>query len=89
MTRRRTAKRQDVLGGSGGRRGYAGGGLPVFSFGAGPPLLVLRGLTPRNANPRGLSRASEARMYRPLARGHTVHAVTRRPGLERTSRRRP
>ncbi|GHG52878.1 hypothetical protein GCM10012320_23360 [Sinomonas cellulolyticus] len=60
-------------------------GMPTFSMGAGPPLVVLPGLTPRHEVPRGPAFLAETRQLGPLARHRTVWWVNRRPGLEPTA----
>jgi pimeloyl-ACP methyl ester carboxylesterase len=59
------------------------GGLPYFSVGAGPPLIVLL-FTPDAANPKGLARWSTMRLVRPFAEQFTVYVVNRPPGLPPT-----
>lgn len=56
-------------------------GMPSFRIGAGPPLVVLPGLTPRHTVPRGPAFLAEARPLGPLARRREVWWVNRRPGL--------
>ena len=63
------------------REGSLRHGLPYFSFGSGPPLLVLRGFATVHANPTGPQRAFEVRLLTPLSRHVTVYAVGRAPGL--------
>ncbi|NRQ34112.1 alpha/beta hydrolase [Nonomuraea sp. NN258] len=56
-------------------------GLPCYTLGSGPPLVVLRWFTPDHANPSGWELRSELKAVGPLARHFTVHAVGRSPGL--------
>ncbi|GAB3268641.1 hypothetical protein GCM10027449_02130 [Sinomonas notoginsengisoli] len=56
-------------------------GMPWFRIGAGPPLVVLPGLTPRHAVPGGPAFLAEARPLGPLARRREVWWVNRRAGL--------
>jgi pimeloyl-ACP methyl ester carboxylesterase len=58
------------------------GGLPLLSFGEGPPLAVFPGLGMSNANPSGIQRFGEVRLLSPLAQAFTVHRIGRRVGLE-------
>lgn len=57
-------------------------GMPAFSMGKGPPLVVLPGLTPRHTVPRGPAFLAETRSLGPLARRRTVWWVNRREGLD-------
>ena len=57
------------------------GGLPYLAVGAGPPLVVLSGLSAEHANPTGLARWFELQTLKPMARHFTVYAVNRKPGL--------
>lgn len=71
-------------GGGGGRsvrEGALHGGLPYLAVGAGPPLVVLSGLSAEHANPTGLARWLELQTLKPMARHFTVYAVNRKPGL--------
>jgi pimeloyl-ACP methyl ester carboxylesterase len=63
------------------REGTLSGGLPYYSFGDGPPLVLIAGLTMTHENPRGLARWLEQQTLRPFAPHFTVYAVNRRPGL--------
>lgn len=63
------------------REGSLHGGLPYLAFGAGPPLVVLPGLSAENGNPAGMARSFQLRPLRPLARQFTVFVVNRRRGL--------
>ena len=56
-------------------------GMPYLAFGAGPPLLLLRGFMTVHANPVGLQRRLEIRLLAPLARHFRVFAVGRAPGM--------
>lgn len=56
-------------------------GMPSFRIGAGAPLVVLPGLTPRHTVPRGPAFLAEARALGPLARHREVWWVNRRAGL--------
>jgi pimeloyl-ACP methyl ester carboxylesterase len=58
------------------------GGLPLLSFGEGPPLAVFPGLGMSNANPSGIQRFGEVRLLSPLAQAFTVHRIGRRVGLK-------
>ena len=58
------------------------GGHPSLSFGEGPPLVVLPGLTATHTVPQGLDRRAQLGMLRRLAERYTVHWVNRRPGLD-------
>jgi pimeloyl-ACP methyl ester carboxylesterase len=62
--------------------GVLPGGLPYFAFGAGRPLLVLRGFMTVHRNPTGLQRRFEVRLLAPLAEQFRVFAVGRAPGLQ-------
>lgn len=55
-------------------------GLPFASFGAGPPLLVLVGLTPRHTTP-GAFEVRSLPGGAALGDRHRVHLLQRRPGL--------
>jgi pimeloyl-ACP methyl ester carboxylesterase len=59
-------------------------GMPYFSAGKGPALVVLL-YTPRAANPTGLARWSTMRMLRPFTEHFTVYIVNRPPGLPSTT----
>jgi pimeloyl-ACP methyl ester carboxylesterase len=63
------------------REGVLGPGLPALTFGTGPALLVLSGLTAEHAVPTGAERKQQLRMFVPLADRFTVHVLNRRPGL--------
>jgi pimeloyl-ACP methyl ester carboxylesterase len=63
------------------REGVLHGGLPYLATGAGPPLVVLAGLSPEHRNPTGLDRRMQLGMIRPMAGRFTVYLVGRRPGL--------
>jgi pimeloyl-ACP methyl ester carboxylesterase len=63
------------------REGALYGGLPYLAVGAGPPLVVLSGLSAEHANPTGLARRFELQTLKPMARHFTVYAVNRKPGL--------
>jgi pimeloyl-ACP methyl ester carboxylesterase len=63
------------------REGALHGGLPYLAVGAGPPLVVLSGLSAEHANPTGLARRFELQTLKPMARHFTVYAVNRKPGL--------
>ena len=56
-------------------------GMPYLAFGAGPPLLLLRGFMTVHANPVGLQSRLEIRLLAPLARHFRVFAVGRAPGM--------
>ena len=56
-------------------------GMPALAWGAGPPLVYLRGFSTTHTNPAGLQRVAELRMLRPLAEQFRIHAVGRAPGL--------
>ncbi len=56
-------------------------GMPYLAFGAGPPLLVLRGFMTVHANPVGLQRRFEIRLLAPFARHFRVYAIGRAPGM--------
>lgn len=62
-------------------RGNPFEGLPSFRLGAGPPLVVLPGLTPRHEVPRGPAFLAESRPLGPFARHREVWWVNRRSGL--------
>jgi pimeloyl-ACP methyl ester carboxylesterase len=55
--------------------------MPSFRMGTGRPLVVLPGLTPRHAVPRGTAFLAESRSIAPLARSREVWWVNRRAGL--------
>ncbi|MFJ3406707.1 alpha/beta fold hydrolase [Promicromonospora sp. NPDC090134] len=59
-------------------------GLPYFSAGEGPPLVVVL-YTPQAANPTGLAHWSTMRMLRPFTEHFTVYVVNRPPGLPPTT----
>jgi pimeloyl-ACP methyl ester carboxylesterase len=63
------------------REGSLSGGLPYLAVGAGPPLVVLSGLSAEHANPTGLARWFELQTLKPMAKHFTVYAVNRKPGL--------
>jgi hypothetical protein len=63
------------------REGALYGGLPYLAVGAGPPLVVLSGLSAEHANPTGLARRLELQTLKLMARHFTVYAVNRKPGL--------
>jgi pimeloyl-ACP methyl ester carboxylesterase len=63
------------------QEGSLPGGLPYLALGDGPPLVILAGLSPENANPTGLARRFEVQILRPFAARTTVYSVNRRPGL--------
>jgi pimeloyl-ACP methyl ester carboxylesterase len=63
------------------REGSLHGGLPYLAVGAGPPLVVLSGLSAEHANPTGLARRFELHTLKPMAGHFTVYAVNRKPGL--------
>ena len=63
------------------KKGTLAGGLPCFSFGSGPPLVVFAGLTAAHENPRGAALWLEQQTLGPFAKQHTVYGVNRRPGL--------
>src|SRR3712207_9201738 len=56
-------------------------GMPSLVWGAGPPLVYLRGFSTTHTNPAGLQRLAELRMLRPLAAQFRLHAAGRAPGL--------
>jgi len=61
--------------------GTLAGGLPYFSFGSGPPLVVFAGLSPTHENPHGVGLWLEQQTLGPFAKQFTVYGVNRRPGL--------
>lgn len=61
--------------------GTIGDDLPCLTIGAGPPLVVLSGLTGEHANPTGIERWMLVNMVQPFAETFAVHLVNRRPGL--------
>jgi pimeloyl-ACP methyl ester carboxylesterase len=63
------------------RQGALEGGLPYFSVGTGPPLVVLSGLSATHANPKGIGLRLEAQLLRAFAQHFTVYEVNRKPGL--------
>lgn len=63
------------------QKGMLYGGLPFLTFGAGPTLVVLNGISPVNANPTGLARRAAVLSLRPLSRRFKIVLVSRRPGL--------
>ena len=65
------------------REGVLPGRMPYLAFGAGRPLLVLRGFMTVHANPTGLQRRFEVQLLSPLARQFRVFAVGRAPGAPR------
>jgi pimeloyl-ACP methyl ester carboxylesterase len=58
-------------------------GMASLSLGAGPPLLLLPGLTPDHAAPRALARRLAFQQMRPYAAQRQVWWVGRRRGLAR------
>ena len=56
-------------------------GQPTLSWGAGPPVVALPGLSARNANPRGMERTTQTDGLQAVAERFTVHLLQRRPGL--------
>ena len=56
-------------------------GMPSLVWGAGRPLVYLRGFSTAHTNPTGVERLAEMQMLRPLAGRFRVHAVARPPGL--------
>jgi pimeloyl-ACP methyl ester carboxylesterase len=58
------------------------GGLPYLSFGSGPPLVVLAGITPNHEPPQGADRRFQVRPLLPIASARRVWWVNRRPGLD-------
>lgn len=60
--------------------GRTGRGLPSASFGAGPPMVVLPGLTARHTTP-GAFEVRSLPGGRALGEHHRVHVLQRRPGL--------
>ena len=56
-------------------------GQPTLSWGAGPPVVALPGLSARNANPRGMDRTIQTDGLQAVAERFTVHLLQRRPGL--------
>lgn len=56
-------------------------GLPVLTWGDGPPLLALPGLSGDHRNPAPAERRMQTANLRQVARRFTVHLVQRRPGL--------
>lgn len=61
--------------------GTLAGDVPYVSFGSGPPLVVLTGLTPDHTNPTGMRLKQELAPWEPLRELRTVHVVNRRPGV--------
>lgn len=58
------------------------GGMPFLSFGDGPPLVVLPGISSNHVAPFGAHRRALLHQLWPLARFRRVWWVTRRPGLD-------
>jgi pimeloyl-ACP methyl ester carboxylesterase len=58
------------------------GGMPFLSFGEGPPLVVLPGISSNHVPPFGAERRALVRALLPLARVRRVWWITRRPGLD-------
>ena len=56
-------------------------GMASLSLGAGPPLLLMPGLTPDHRPPTGMARRAQLALMRPLARERQVWWVNRRQGL--------
>lgn len=56
-------------------------GMPSLVWGAGRPLVYLRGFSTTHTNPTGVERLAEMQMLRPLAGRFRIHAVGRAPGL--------
>lgn len=63
------------------RQGILSGGLPYLAVGAGPPVVVLPGISGDNADPQGRDRRTQARAFRSLTSRFTVYVINRRPGL--------
>jgi pimeloyl-ACP methyl ester carboxylesterase len=76
------ARRTQEAGTSMVREGLLHGALPYLAIGAGPPLVVLPGLSAENGNPTGMARSFQLRPLQPLARHFTVYAVNRKRGLQ-------
>lgn len=64
-------------------RGELTGGLPYNAIGAGPPVLVLQGLTFENRALKGFETRFGLGPFRQLARHRRVFVVNRRPGMAR------
>ncbi|MFN0090773.1 MAG: alpha/beta fold hydrolase [Acidimicrobiales bacterium] len=62
------------------REGLLGGRLPFLAAGAGPPVLVLPGLSARHRNPSGPERSGLLRPMRGLSGTRTMYLVQRTPG---------
>lgn len=58
------------------REGLLYGGLPYRAAGAGPPVVVFRGIEVDNADPSGQSRRRNMRVFRSLTRHFTVTSST-------------
>jgi pimeloyl-ACP methyl ester carboxylesterase len=56
--------------------------VPYLKMGEGPPLVMVQGLSPEHAVPKGWERRMVHSLVTPLARHFTVYAVTRKRGLE-------
>jgi pimeloyl-ACP methyl ester carboxylesterase len=56
-------------------------GMASLSLGAGPPLLLMPGLTPDHRPPTGMARRAQLALMRPLAQERQVWWVNRRQGL--------
>ncbi|SES39823.1 Pimeloyl-ACP methyl ester carboxylesterase [Pedococcus cremeus] len=56
-------------------------GMASLSLGAGPPLLLMPGLTPDHRPPTGMARRAQLGLMRPLAQQRQVWWVNRRQGL--------
>lgn len=61
--------------------GTTAGGLPFLTFGSGPPLVVLPGITGRHRNPPRWQATRLAPGLRALAGRRTAHLLQLRPGL--------
>jgi pimeloyl-ACP methyl ester carboxylesterase len=70
------------MAGRGATRGTLSGGLPFNRIGAGPPVLVLQGLTFANRPLSGFETRFAMAPYRSLAEERSVYVVNRRPRMK-------
>ncbi|MGE5828157.1 MAG: alpha/beta fold hydrolase, partial [Micromonosporaceae bacterium] len=63
------------------REGLLYGGLLYRAAGAGPPVVVFRGIEVDSADPSGQSRRRNMRVFRSLTRHFTVYVVNPKPHL--------
>jgi pimeloyl-ACP methyl ester carboxylesterase len=62
--------------------GFLHDDIPYLKVGAGPPVVMVQGLTPEHDVPKGFERRVAVAGARPLAAHFTVYAVNRKRGLQ-------